>query len=116
MTMQKVQRLEDIGRLPDNWNGYGARKFSPELVQKCQKIAESLPVEMTIYPTGRQSIQFQYDKNGNYLELEVYEDHTFFLCMLKKDYGQAKTIRFTNDTAEEIRKYIQQQLKERRLR
>lgn len=28
MTMQKVQRLEDIGRLPDNWNGYGARKFT----------------------------------------------------------------------------------------
>ena len=26
MTMQKVQRLEDIGRLPDNWNGYGARE------------------------------------------------------------------------------------------
>ena len=74
--------------------------------------ARSLPVEMTIYPTGRQSIQFQYDKNGDYLELEVYEDHTFCLCMLKKDYGQAKTIRITNDAAEEIRKYIQKQLKE----
>lgn len=116
MTMQNIQRLEDIGKLSDNWNGYGARRFSPELVQKCQKIAESLPVEMTIYPTGRQSIQFQYDKNGDYLELEVYEDHTFCLYMLKKDYRQAKTIWITNDTAEEIRKYIQKQLKERELK
>lgn len=113
MTMQKMQRLEDTGRLPDNWNGYGARKFSPSLINKCQEIAKSLPAEMTIYPTGRQSIQFQYDKNENYLELEVYEDHTFRLCMLKRDYGQAKTIRITNDAAEEIRKYIQKQLKER---
>ena len=112
MTKLNVQKLEDIGKLPDNWNGYGARKFSPSLINKCQEIAKSLPVEMTIYPTGRQSIQFQHDKNGDYLELEVYEDHTFCLCMLKKDYGQAKTIRITNDAAEEIRKYIQKQLKE----
>ena len=101
-----MQRLEDIGRLPDNWNGYGARKFASSLINKCREIAKGLPVGMTVYPTGRQSIQFQYDENGDYLELEVYEDHTFFLCMLKRDYGRAKTIRITNDTAEEIRKYI----------
>ena len=111
MTKLNMQRLEDIGKLSDNWNGYGARRFAPELVQKCRKIAKSLPVEMIVYPTGRQSIQFQYDKSGDYLELEVYEDHTFCLCMLKRDYGRAKTIRITNDTAEEIRKYIQKQLK-----
>lgn len=116
MTKLNVQRLEDIEKLPDNWNGYGARKFASSLINKCREIAKSLPVAMTVYPTGRQSIQFQYDKNGNYLELEVYEDHTFCLCMLKRDYGQVKTIRLTNDKAEEIRKYIQQQLKERRLR
>lgn len=112
MTKLNVQKLEDIGKLPDNWNGYGARKFTPSLINKCQEIAKSLPVETTIYPTGRQSIQFQYDKNGDYLELEVYEDHTFCLCMLKRDYGQVKTIRLTNDKAEEIRKYIQKQLRE----
>ena len=91
--------------------GMGQGNFSPSLINKCQEIAKSLPVEMTIYPTGRQSIQFQYDKNGDYLELEVYEDHTFCLCMFKRNYGQAKTIRLTNDKAEEIRKYIQKQLK-----
>lgn len=53
MTKLNVQKLEDIGKLPDNWNGYGARKFSPSLINKCQEIAKSLPVEMTIYPTGR---------------------------------------------------------------
>ena len=116
MTKLNVQRLEDIEKLPDNWNGYGARKFASSLINKCREIAKSLPVAMTVYPTGRQSIQFQYDKNGNYLELEIYEDHTFCLCMLKRDYGQVKTIRLTNDKAEEIRKYIQQQLKESRLR
>lgn len=111
MTKLNVQKLEDIGKLPDNWNGYGARKFAPSLINKCREIAKNLPIEMTVYPTGRQSIQFQYDKNENYLELEVYEDHTFCLCMLKRNYGQAKTIRLTNDKAEEIRKYIQNQLK-----
>lgn len=53
MIMQKVQKLEDIGKLPDNWNGYGARKFSPSLINKCQETAKSLPVEMTIYPTRK---------------------------------------------------------------
>lgn len=84
MTKLNVQKLEDIGKLPDNWNGYGARKFAPSLINKCREIAKNLPIEMTVYPTGRQSIQFQYDKNENYLELEVYEDHTFCLCMLLK--------------------------------
>lgn len=73
------------------------------LLTSVGKSQKNLPIEMTVYPTGRQSIQFQYDKNENYLELEVYEDHTFCLCMLKRDYGQVKTIRLTNDKTEEIR-------------
>ena len=43
MTKLNVQKMEDIGKLPDNWNGYGARKFSPSLINKCQEIAKSLP-------------------------------------------------------------------------
>lgn len=101
MTKQEnIQRLDDIANLKGNWNGYGAKAFPADLISKCKNIAAGLDLEMDVYQTGRQSIQFQYDENGNYLEFEVFQDHTIAMYVPKRDYSKAETCRITNDNLE----------------
>jgi hypothetical protein len=67
--------LDSFLSLNDNWNGYGARKFDPEFIDVVKKIVFKLEKNPKIFPTGRNSIQLEYQKdNGDYLELEVFPD------------------------------------------
>lgn len=74
-------RLNEIAGLKDNWNGYGAKAFSKELVEYCRGIvnelaAESFIARLFIALTACDSIQFEYEKdNGDYLEFNIIEDH-----------------------------------------
>lgn len=60
-----------------NWNGNGAEPFSENIIEKAFAFtnSQSLKFQSNVFPTGRQSIQFEYEKsNGNYLEIEIFED------------------------------------------
>lgn len=103
MTKQEnIQCLDDISRLKENWNGYGAKAFPADLILKCKNIAAGLDIEMDVYQTGRQSIQFQYDKDGDYLEFEVFQDHTIAMHVPKRDYSRAEARCITDDNFETL--------------
>lgn len=73
-----IDVLLDIYALKDDWNGEGAAKFDKDLILKCIQLINSkdLKHQPEIFPTGRDSIQFEYEKeNGDYLEFEIYSDH-----------------------------------------
>lgn len=59
-----------------NWNDYGAGKFQESLINFCKKIVEALQnKQLEIYPTGRNSIQMEYEKDdGSYIEFEVFNE------------------------------------------
>lgn len=70
--------LSEIGQFQDNWNQYGAKKFSQELIFKCLQIVSSaeLKFQPDIFPTGRQSIQLEYEPDvNNYFEIEVFDNN-----------------------------------------
>lgn len=70
--------LEAIRNLKDGWfNGQiGERNaFSDELVDKVKKIISKLKNQPEVFPTGRDSIQIEFEnENGDYLEFEFYEN------------------------------------------
>lgn len=70
--------LESIRNLKDGWfNGQiGERNaFSDELVDKVKKIISNLKNQPEVFPTGRDSIQIEFEnENGDYLEFEFYEN------------------------------------------
>lgn len=69
------QVFKDIENLQDNWNGNGAKAFSTTLIDRCKQIVSNLNVKPAIFPTAKNSIQLEYEKdNGEYLEFEVFED------------------------------------------
>lgn len=104
---KSIHRLDEIGRLPCDWNGYGAKPFSSLLIHKCESIVNVLMHQPEIYPTGRQSIQFQYElKDRSYLEFEIFEHKTMCLCVPKRIYSDAKTMEITDSEEENIREIV----------
>lgn len=69
-----IELLDSFLQLPENWNTYGAKPFETKLIDKAKQVLATLSIPPQIFPTGRNSIQFEYEQNSNYLEFEIYED------------------------------------------
>ena len=66
-----IRTLESFKDLPPNWNGYGAQKIKPRIVDSAIKLVRELPITLQAFPTSFGTIQLETgDKNGNYLEIE----------------------------------------------
>ena len=66
--------FDDISKLEYNWNGYEAEPFKQEFLDSCKTLIKQLIVEPKIFPTGRDSIQIEYEGKNGYLEFEIFED------------------------------------------
>jgi hypothetical protein len=74
--MRNLEILKGISELEYNWNNNEAEPFSPNLLSYCRNIINEIVHQPDIFPTGRKSIQMEYEKdNGEYLELEIFENH-----------------------------------------
>lgn len=77
-----VKKLNSFLNLHYNWNGYRAKPFDKNLMEKCVNLikASNLQYQPEIFPTGRESIQFEYEKeDGSYLEIEIYSNRIALL-------------------------------------
>lgn len=75
--LNNINTILSFKKFGTNWNENGAEPFSEEIIQKALEFINSanLKFQPNVFPTGRQSIQFEYEKsNGNYLEIEIFED------------------------------------------
>ena len=82
--------IGDIQSLKPDWNGYGAKPIPKEVTQISRKIVRTLSKQPDIYPTGRRTIQMQYElADKSYLEFEIYVDHIHILEVPKRIYNKA---------------------------
>jgi len=66
--------LNNFLKLEENWNLNKAQKFSSNLINKSLKLLAKMEFQPQIFPTSRNSIQFEYEKeNGDYLEVEIFD-------------------------------------------
>jgi len=67
-------RLKNIEKLEFNWNGYNAKPIPKEIIEKVKEVIIKLgnDKQPEIFPTGRETIQIQYEyrKKKLYFELE----------------------------------------------
>lgn len=97
-----LQRLIEIAALQDNWNGNGASAFSQAIIDKAKSLVLSLSMQPVILPTGRDSIQMEYEnKNGDYLEFELFENGRLKLFSYTHE-GVAETKDISLDLANEV--------------
>lgn len=88
---QNIVRISEIEALEDNWNGNGATAFTPTIIQRVRKLVSDLAVQPTILPTGRASIQLEYENESeDYLEFELFENGRLKMFSYTKD-GKSET-------------------------
>jgi hypothetical protein len=86
-----LETISDIQCLEDDWNGYKALEIPTKVIQTAQKIVWVLAYQPEIYPTGRASIQMQYElADHSYLEFEIYTDNITVLEVPQRDYDHAR--------------------------
>lgn len=72
-----LDKLQLISELKYNWNLYGAKPISKELVDIMRSLIYKLEYQPEIFPTACESIQFEYEKdNGDYVEFELVDNDT----------------------------------------
>jgi len=75
--LNNINTILCFKKFGDDWNGNGAEPLSENLIQKAFDFVNSplLKFQPNVFPTARHSIQLEYEKsNGNYLEIEIFED------------------------------------------
>jgi len=74
LKVDNLKRLNIIASMKPDWNGYGADVFDNEIIMKAVKIIKNLHTQPEVFPTGRSTIQIEYDNKNDYLEFEIYKD------------------------------------------
>ena len=93
------QALQAISELSDNWNDNGASGFSMHLINLARDFLCALPFEPGVFPTARDSIQFEYENSrGDYLEFEIFDDGSLKVFSYAAD-GKSKTKHINIDEA-----------------
>ena len=62
--------------LKKGWDGYNAEPISDVVINRSEKLKRILSDKFQIFPTGRNSIQFELTDGDYYIEFEVFEDKT----------------------------------------
>ena len=101
--VQSHETLNKIFSLKDNWNLYGAKHFSIDLIDFVKKLVDKLDSQPDIYPTARDSIQLEYEKSGKYyLEFEIFSSTNIKMFLVLEDCNQQITKKITEKELIEI--------------
>lgn len=85
-----LAKLDDISNLKYNWNGYNAKPIPKEIIVKTKEILTNLPYQPFIAPTGRETIQIEFElEDKSYLEFEIFTDNITILYVPQRDYKKA---------------------------
>ncbi|MFA7370590.1 MAG: hypothetical protein WCY78_01535 [Sphaerochaetaceae bacterium] len=61
--------------LADGWNGDQTKAIPSLVIKNASMMLQNVPKDgLKIFPTGRESIQFEYDNGEKSLEIEIFAD------------------------------------------
>lgn len=107
--LENLNRLYDIQRLDANWNGYERKPISQITVEIAENIIKNICIQPLIFPTGRNSIQMQYElADRSYLEFEIFEEKIVCMEVPKRIYERASFEVFTDVDIRRINEIIEE--------
>mgnify|MGYP005762506273 CR=1 FL=1 len=88
--LKNLDKLYEIRQLKEDWNGHGSKAISEAVINMSEIIVKNICSQPTIYPTGRNSIQMQYELNDkSYLEFEILEEKIVCMKVPQRTYTKA---------------------------
>jgi hypothetical protein len=100
------EKIISYSKLSENWNDNGATAISKDVVEKALNLLHIIMIDFQpeIFPTARNSIQFEYEDDDNYLEIEVFKD-SYILYKNYNDIEKESKVYDLNTIDEEITAY-----------
>lgn len=87
--MNNIESLNEIRTFEKNWNGYDAEPIPEIIINKCEEIVNLLDYQLKLFPTGRETIQFEHDfEDETYIEFEIFKDKVGVLIVPKREYNK----------------------------
>ena len=72
MNKTLIEKIEMMGKLEKDWNGYGANEFDKATIDSAKLIANLLTNNtFKVFPTNDSEIQFEIENDEAYLEFDV---------------------------------------------
>ena len=72
-----VNLVNKYATFEKNWNGYDASPIPIAVIKESLnfiKLADSLLDKFSVYPTARDSVQFEHDTGNDYIEIEIMDN------------------------------------------
>ncbi len=92
---ENIEKLNKISQYENNWNGYGAKPISQQLIFQVKDLLNNLKTQPDLFPTACESIQLEYeDDDGNYLEIELFDNNIVHIFRINNGQELEKEIRF----------------------
>lgn len=87
----KLKNIQKIKTFNTFINDSG-EPFNQDVIDIAQNIVHNLVIQPEVFPTGRHSIQLEYEKtNGDYLEFEIFYDRIEMLFMDQDEREREET-------------------------
>ena len=97
------QIIQEIGSYLDNWNGYGAKRFSAKQLQVFLETITGLDSQPDVMPTARNSLLMQFVfPGGNLLMFELFSDCMEEVLVPAGDYSRAESKSFESNFSQKI--------------
>lgn len=98
-----LTKIHEMSNLQDNWNGYGAKRFTRNALNTFTRVIQHLYKQPLIAPSGRNSLFLQYDKpDKSILAFEVFEDQADMVYIPLNAYDKAKKKTIVHNLEKEI--------------
>lgn len=102
-----LNKLDAMASFSEDWNGYGAKGFSKEIIESSKRIIAHLPKQPEIFPTGRGTVQMEYHRqDGTYLEFEVCQNKVTVLFIDRGNMATAEENELRLDDYAAMAKYV----------
>lgn len=111
-----AKKLNQFKGLQKDWNGYDAEPLPEHVIDAALLFLEKLRESnqnidgWEVFPTARQTVQFEKTTGRNYIEVEIYKDGRF--VFYSECEGKKMSFEFTEENKTVLFEYIAEMQKE----
>ena len=105
---KKIKYINSFKQLSKNWDGYNANEIIPQIINKAIDLLNSIEniSNIEIFPTPRGTIQFEYEFNKKYFEIEIFEQYYSVLQMINNAIELEEEIENKNRVLEYVKQFF----------
>jgi hypothetical protein len=84
-----ARKAWSFASLPEEWNGPGTGPVPRAVVGRAVRLIDALPIQpLDIFPTGRGTVQIEFDRKNRSLEIEIGSSRIDYLLAAGDDYEE----------------------------